>query len=205
MSLYTPFSHFFCRRPIKRVLLCAFVLCAIFDIPHVLRCPVNLADESPHPTQQSERIYIASILWNDEAILHGHWVNAILDLAKVLGQEHVFVSAYESGSWDSSKALLRDLDKTLNAHGIRHNITLSNVTHADVLSLADDNKGPGWINTPRGQRKELRRIPYLSQLRNWALQPLLDLSRQVAKIAASRTRGADGTIDQQRTTITLHE
>jgi hypothetical protein len=36
--------------------------------------------------------------------------------------------------------------------------------------------GPsGWIDTPRGKR-ELRRIPYLSKLRNISLKPLADLA-----------------------------
>lgn len=89
----------------------------------------------------------------------------MLDLAKALGQENVFVAVSESGSWDGTKDALRDLDATLDIHNIRRNITLSDVTHADEMSVPNVQKGLGWISTPRGQ-KELRRIPYLSRLRN---------------------------------------
>ena len=40
--------------------------------------------------------------------------------------------------------------------------------------------GSGWIDTPR-VRKELRRIPYLSRLRNWTLEPLQELAQQGEK------------------------
>jgi hypothetical protein len=48
------------------------------------------------------------------------------------------------------------------------------------MSIAKEYRNSGWIDTPRG-RKELRRIPYLSRLRNWTLQPLLELARQGEK------------------------
>jgi hypothetical protein len=124
-----------------------------------------------------ERIYIASIHWNNEEVLQSHWNNAVVALAKALGPENVYITVYESGSWDNSKHVLRELDTSLGEHNIRRNITLSETTHSDEMSVANEKKGLGWIKTPRG-KKELRRIPYLSRLRNWTLEPLQELSRQ---------------------------
>lgn len=64
--------------------------------------------------------------------------------------------------------MLRELDTKLDALGVRKTITLSESTHKDEM---EQPMGPGWIETPRG-RRELRRIPYLSKLRNEAMKPL---------------------------------
>ncbi|KAF2631871.1 glycosyltransferase family 69 protein [Macroventuria anomochaeta] len=161
------------RRPIKQVLILVFILFNIFEVAQILRCLSSPTNEPV--TQRSERVYIASIHWNNERILRSHWNDAVIALANALGRENVFVTVYESGSWDDSKGALRELDMALAAHKIRRNITLSETTHLDEISVV--NRGSGWIDTPRG-RRELRRIPYLSRLRNWTLEPLQELARQ---------------------------
>jgi hypothetical protein len=165
------------RRPVKQWLSIAAVLFSVFDVSQVLRCRSGPATELEPPTPRAERVYIASIHWNNEHILRSHWNNAVVALAKALGPENVFVTVYESGSWDNSKSVLRELDIALGKHNIDRNITLSDTTHRDELLIVDEKKGAGWIETPRG-KKELRRIPYLSRLRNWTLEPLKELSRQ---------------------------
>lgn len=129
----------------------------------------------PSTPRQFERIYIASMHWNNEAILRSHWNDAVVELAKTWGPENVFVSVFESGSWDDSKGALRDLDARLDRLGVRRNITLSDTTHEDEIS--SPSSGQGWVDTPRGQR-ELRRIPYLARLRNLTLRPLEDLTEE---------------------------
>ena len=117
----------------------------------------------------SERIYIASIHWNNEAILKSHWVSAVLDLVNEIGSDKVFVSIQESGSWDDSKGALAFLDAELEKAGIRRKVILDPTTHLDEI-----NKPParsGWIMTPR-DKLELRRIPYLARLRNLVMEPL---------------------------------
>jgi hypothetical protein len=164
------------RRSIKQVLILAFVLFNIFDITQILRC---LSGPTTEPVaRRPERVYIASLHWNNERILRSHWNDAVVALANALGRDNVFVTVYESGSWDNSKGALRELDMALEAHKIRRNITLSETTHLDEISAV--NKGLGWVDTPRG-RRELRRIPYLSRLRNWTLEPLQELVRQGEK------------------------
>lgn len=101
----------------------------------------------------------------------------MLDLAQTLGPDRVFLSVFESGSYDDTKDALRELDADLEQMGVGRNITLSDVTHVDEIVMPDEEKGDGWIDTMRGVR-ELRRIPYLARLRNRSLQPLEDLARE---------------------------
>ena len=122
----------------------------------------------------NEKIFIASILWNNEALLKSHWISAVVDLVKEIGHDNAFVSVYESGSWDNTKDALRVLDAELEKAGVRRKITLDPSTHVNEIS-----KPPaelGWIWTPRN-KMELRRIPYLARLRNLVLEPLYEMRK----------------------------
>ena len=118
-------------------------------------------------------IYVASIFWNSAAILHSNWNDAVLELAEKLGAEKIYISIYESGSWDDSKHVLRQLESVLVTRNIRHRIILDETTHQDDITRLP--AAEGWVRTPRG-RTELRRIPYLSKLRNKTLEPLVELA-----------------------------
>ncbi|KAK3318959.1 cryptococcal mannosyltransferase 1-domain-containing protein [Apodospora peruviana] len=121
------------------------------------------------------RIYIASLHWNNERILRSNWNKQVVDLARAFGPDNVFVSVYESGSWDGSKGALRQLDHELGKLGVARQITLEKATHADEMAATPT--GSGWVNNPDdGTKKLLRRIPFLSKLRNISLQPLRDLA-----------------------------
>jgi hypothetical protein len=161
------------RHLILQVLVIAFLFSQVLDIAKILHCLSNHTEDTVF--RRPERIYIASLHWNNEKILKSHWNNAVVALADALGRENVFIAVYESGSWDDSKGALQELDLALGAHGIRRNITLSPATHLHEIS--GTNRSHGWIDTPQGGR-ELRRIPYLSRLRNLALEPLQQLSQQ---------------------------
>jgi hypothetical protein len=131
--------------------------------------------DSARPSHLRERVYIAGIHWNNEDILQSHWNDAVVSLAETLGPENVFISVYESGSWDNSKNVLKDLDTRLGHLRVSSNITMSETTHLDEISQPAT--GPGWIDTFRG-KKELRRIPYLAKLRNLTLKRLVEFSHQ---------------------------
>lgn len=126
------------------------------------------------PSQKKERIYIASIHWNNEAVLRSKWIEAVVNTIKVLGPENFYVSVYESGSWDDTKGALRVLNSTLEDLGVQRSIILDESTHLDEISKPPGSS-QGWIDTSRGKR-ELRRIPYLAKLRNISLKPLADLA-----------------------------
>jgi hypothetical protein len=173
MTALMRFARMLRRRSTKQVFVLAFLLYHVFEIaqiPQILRCLSNPTID--HVAPRLERVYIASLHWNNGRILGSHWNDAVVALANALGRDNVFITVYESGSWDDSKGALKDLELALGAHNIRHNITLSPTTHLDEMSAST--RGQGWVNTPRG-RKELRRIPYLSRLRNLTLEPLRQL------------------------------
>jgi hypothetical protein len=158
------------RRNYFNQILLLVLLANLFEVLYV-RHRFSSSQPADRPLGTT-KLYIASLHWNNEAILRSHWNKAVLDLVKVLGPTNVFLSIHESGSWDDSKGALRELRAELKKLKVWHNITLSEVTHLDEINAPPI--GPGWIETPRG-KTELRRIPYLSRLRNdslWNLEQL---------------------------------
>jgi len=157
-----------------RIFAVLILLWNIFEVLQVHRslCSSEAAAASNSAVKQ-EKIYISSIHWNNEVILRGHWNTAVLALCKALGPESVYVSIYESGSYDDTKGALRMLDEELDQIGVRKSIVLDETSHAD--EMAKSPAATGWIQTPRG-RTEMRRIPYLAGLRNRSLKPLESLA-----------------------------
>lgn len=86
----------------------------------------------------------------------------------------MYISIFESGSWDASKTLLGALDEKLATMGVKRNITLGEVTHEEFISQRPGRR-EGWVKTRRG-KEEMRRIPYLAMLRNQGLSELQRLS-----------------------------
>ncbi|EQK99283.1 Mannosyltransferase 1, CMT1 [Ophiocordyceps sinensis CO18] len=118
-----------------------------------------------------ERVYIASMHFNNGDVLRHHWNDAVTRLVEVLGPANVFVSIFESGSWDDSKEVLGHLEAALARRGVPHLVETSNTTHRD--EMAGERKGEGWIDTPRN-RRELRRIPQIELERVAAEEQLFD-------------------------------
>jgi len=164
-------------RPIvKRLLQIACILILAQSIVDHRRSRALLVAETDAagPPTKGDKVFIASIHWNNEEILRSHWVPAILELVHNLGERNVYVSVQESGSWDDSKGILRELDLALEKAGVRRRIVLDDTTHAD--EIGKEPAASGWIQTPRGAR-ELRRVPYLARLRNLVLGPLEELAK----------------------------
>ncbi|KAL8808933.1 MAG: hypothetical protein Q9200_003880 [Gallowayella weberi] len=88
----------------------------------------------PSPGDQSIRVFIAGLHWNNEHILRQHWNHAVLDLVNKLGPNNAHVSIYESGSWDNSKDALRMLDGQFAKLNISRSIILDERTHADEIA-----------------------------------------------------------------------
>ncbi|PFH59366.1 hypothetical protein XA68_12474 [Ophiocordyceps unilateralis] len=163
----------------RTVRLLALLFC-LFSVLEVLWIHGKLAGgdqqrSTTDPSRPHERIYIASMHFNNGDILRHHWNDAVIRLTEVFGPANVFVSILESGSWDDSKELLQELARELERRGVPHRVEISDVTHHD--EIAKEAKGAGWIDTPRN-RRELRRIPYLARLRNKTIQDLLDLGEK---------------------------
>lgn len=160
------------RRRFVQVFALILLLWSTTEVFLIRRQLINADTSQPKATRRHERVYIASIHWNNEEILRSHWNNAVLQLAKEFGPENIYLSVFESGSWDGTKSALYDLDRSLDSLGVARNITISDITHDDEITAPPTEHG--WIDTPQG-RKELRRIPYLAGLRNLSLQPLYAL------------------------------
>ncbi|CAG8628674.1 7735_t:CDS:2 [Rhizophagus irregularis] len=96
-------------------------------------------------------IFIAANFYNNEDILP-NFSEQLLELVQILGPENVYISIFENGSKDNTKLFLQTLQSTLNSIDIANTI------------IIDD--------TPKYYIG--RRIPYLANLRNRVLEPLLE-------------------------------
>ncbi|PQE28264.1 polysaccharide export protein [Rutstroemia sp. NJR-2017a WRK4] len=137
--------------------------------PPLKRIPISTT--SSENGARKERIFIASMHWNNEKIIRSHWGAAVLDLVRHFGVENVYISIVESGSWDDTKGALRELDEELGKLGVERSIELSNTTHTDQVTRVPKENEEGWIWTSRG-KKEMRRIPYLAKVRNRVMEKL---------------------------------
>lgn len=165
----------------------AFLLIFVLDfLRHLL-----LLQRSPQPIVQGKvitaedlksrhvnSIYIASVQYNSDVILKAHWIPSLLQLVKELQEVDltVYVSIYESGSEDGTKDTLSKLKASLNTLSINNTVYLDNETHAAAIVKAlSPTSTSGWLRTRYG--KELRRIFYLADIRNRALEPLRALNQ----------------------------
>ena len=136
-------------------------------------CGAPMTVASGRKSEKRPKVFVASTHWNNEANLRKFWNKAVLDLAEHLGPDNVYISIYESGSWDNSKGALTLLDQGLERLGVQRSIVLDDTAHTDEIAKAPGEEG--WIDTPRG-RRELRRIPYLAKLRNLSLKPMVNMA-----------------------------
>ena len=133
---------------------------------------------SPLKSTHKERIFIASMHWNNELIIRSHWTAAVLNLVRHFGAENVYISILEGGSWDDTKGALRKLDLELDKLGVERSIELYERTHEYEIERVPEPLEEGWVWTSRG-REELRRIPYLAGIRNQVMGKLKQLAERV--------------------------
>lgn len=172
--LYLSFRRNTLLSRLAKYLAFVVILWTTVEVLYVRNALIREACREPPPFRD-EKVFIASIHWNNEEILRKYWIPAVVDLVKEIGPDNVYVSVQESGSWDDSKGALRVLDQHLEALGVARRIVLDKTTHADEIAKAPAETG--WIRTPR-DKVELRRIPYLAKLRNLVMQPLYDLQHK---------------------------
>ncbi|KAF1841796.1 glycosyltransferase family 69 protein [Cucurbitaria berberidis CBS 394.84] len=156
------------RSAALRILFLLFVICdSLHCISLYLR--QNAALNLEPPPRNAKRIYIAAQHWNTARLLRSDWNAAVSALVQELGIENVFVSIYESGSYDDTKDALRELDFTLEGLQVKRSIVLSNISHAEEIARQPTEHG--WIKTLDGETR-LRRIPFLATARNEVFKPL---------------------------------
>ena len=169
------------RARLLRALALLVSLVLLIDLLSLLTTIYHIPP-SPPPKASSERIFIASIHWNNENVIRSAWSAALLNLTETLGATNIYISILESGSWDDTKGALRALDSSLASLFVPRTIILDPTTHAEEIARAPSPSSipadqAGWINITQPNPKNLhgaalRRIPYLSRLRNRALEPL---------------------------------
>lgn len=175
-------SRSFRRRFLRqRMLLLTFAFIILFDAYNILSYrpkPVRTTTLPAHLA--NEKIFIASICRNSEYMLRLYWSDALLKLVTHLGPQNVFISIYESGSQEDTKGALRELEASLNALGVENRITLGMTVEeqsTEVGNVPEDKTG--WIFTGRQEKGwEVRRIPYLANLRNKAMEPLAEMEQK---------------------------
>jgi hypothetical protein len=160
------------RHPLLRAFLGFLLLCDSLHILNIYQTQASNRQAAPSP-RNTKRIFIAAQHWNNADLLRDRWNDALVDLVKELGTQNVYVTIYESGSFDETKAALTELDVALGELQVQRTITLSNVTREEEITQAPTKHG--WIKTPTGEAA-LRRIPFLAKLRNGILDTLSALS-----------------------------
>ncbi|KAL4867432.1 cryptococcal mannosyltransferase 1-domain-containing protein [Aspergillus spectabilis] len=107
---------------------------------------------------RSERILIAATLYDPSGELaQGYWGSSILQLIHVLGEDNVFLSIYENDSGKASKLALQTLEQQ-----VKCNRSIPNVA---ILAGTE----------------HIKRIVYLAETWNGALQPLDTLDKPAAQ------------------------
>lgn len=121
-------------------------------------------------------VYIVSAQYNSEGILRSSWIPSLLQLVKELqsAQIRVYVSIYESGSVDGTKSVLSELEASLGQLSVEHDIKLDDESHASAIEKSFATPA-GWVQTRYG--KELRRVSFLADIRNRALESLESLTK----------------------------
>jgi hypothetical protein len=182
MALFSrSFRRRFFRRRTVLLILVVFLFLDTYIIASYRSLPKRTAALPPH--LKDEKIFIVSIFRNSEYMLRLYWSSALLRLVEHLGPQNVFVSIIESGSQEDTKGALRDLERSLNELGVENRISLGITSEEQYAELLDvpgpEEDRTGWIFTGRGEKGwEVRRIPYLANLRNRAMEPLSEMEHR---------------------------
>lgn len=109
---------------------------------------------------RNEQVYIATSLYDPGGDLaRGKWGKGVLELIELLGEDNVFLSIFENGSGPDGENALRDLEERVTCN--------SSVVFEETMHL----EGLNTVTVPGGQER-IKRIEYLAEVRNRALEPL---------------------------------
>lgn len=183
---YTRFPMRYLRN-IRSALLIFFVV-FFFDTTYtIFTRPLTTPRIRPTtPAAQGNwSVYVVSVHRNTEHVQLAGWNQAVEALARYLGPSRMFFSAVESGSQDRTKIQLKDVKARLDQLGIENEMSLGMTVAEQLKELGErppkDRREDGWIWNHAQDRWDMRRIPYLSRVRNQAMQPLYELERRGRK------------------------
>ena len=170
----------------SRLLRIAAIIIFAWTFLETLYVHRNISAEEPAiEWNKSQKVFITLLAWNNEIVFRTHLSEQINDVVQVLGANNVYVSIYENGSYDGTKGALRDLQLFLENQGVRTTFVLDETSHEEIVQSRPYEPKEGWIQVQRSGFEKwdvhkgdyaLRRIHYLAELRNKALQPLWDLA-----------------------------
>lgn len=129
--------------------------------PHYssLRDLASASDQAGRGNPRNEKVFIAASLYDVTGdLVWGHWGSSILQLIDLLGEDNAFLSIYENDSGSEGKQSLADL---------KRQVPCNNSIIYEHLGLEDLPK----IIIPGGKER-VKRISYLAETRNRALEPL---------------------------------
>ena len=136
----------------------------------------------------NEKVFLAASIYDHNGtLLAGRWGNAVAELVQLLGPQNVHLSVYENDPNDAAKASLAKLGSQLNCEfsigTILQNVQCSQNLLGNVSLVAEHlplEEIPR-ITTPNGE-KRMKRIAFLSEVRNRALRPLEAATIQFDKL-----------------------
>ncbi|KAI1387320.1 glycosyltransferase family 69 protein [Hypoxylon trugodes] len=151
------------------IILVLFIGTPVF-FPSYTRLPKHYRDLESRcrgPTREvgcanihGEQVFISVSLYDKGGDLaNGSWGESLLELIDLIGEENVFLSIYENDSGPDGAAALENLKRRLKCRNYIVNEPHVPVTDFPTVTLPDD--------TTR-----VKRLAYLSEMRNRALRPL---------------------------------
>ncbi|KAL2819893.1 cryptococcal mannosyltransferase 1-domain-containing protein [Aspergillus cavernicola] len=127
---------------------------------NTLRDAVSSSTTPGRGNPRNEKIFIAASLYDRGGnIAGGEWGKRVLKLIELLGEENVHLSVYENDSGSAGAGALLDLETQIPCN--------KSIVFEDNLDLDSLQS----VTVPGGS-KRIRRIEYLAEVRNRALQPL---------------------------------
>lgn len=158
---------------IALTLLCAVVFLTAIFRPSYTRLPKHYQKLKSQILEtrnggrgnlDNQKVFIASSIYDRNGRLAGGaWGQAILNLIDILGNDNVYLSIYENDGGDEAQTALKRFEtKVLCQHSLifESHLPLDNISH---------------VTLPNGS-KRIKRIAYLAEARNKALQPLSEPS-----------------------------
>ncbi|KAI6375410.1 hypothetical protein MCOR25_002976 [Pyricularia grisea] len=131
--------------------------------PHYLELKTRCQGKAAEPgcaNSFDEKVFISVSLYDKDGHLSsGPWGQAVIELIHLIGANNVFLSIYQNDSGPDGEAALENFKRRVPC---RHSIV--NDVHVDLDGFPN-------VTMPDGSQR-VKRLTYLSEMRNRALRPL---------------------------------
>ena len=132
----------------------------------VLRERVENSEDYGRANPENQKIFIAASIYDDGGrLLGGAWGEALLHLINLLGNRNVYLSVYENSAGERAQTAYSKFDQKVQC---QHTIVYEDPPPLDEFPQ---------VNLPDGT-KRTKRVAYLAEARNKALEPLANSSEK---------------------------